>query len=118
MEYGNRGRREIRSEFSRKQRAGRRRTYFFDLRRTRADDFYLVLTESTRHFGRDGGMERHKIFIYKEDINRFLDNLQDTVDYLKDELMPDYDFDEFNRRKQEERESYEAENSYYDDEEE
>ncbi len=61
-------------------------------------------------------MERHKIFIYKEDINRFLDNLQDTVDYLKDELMPDYDFDEFNRKKQEERARYEQEN-YYDEEE-
>ena len=116
MENGNRGRREIRSEFSRKQRAGRRRTYFFDLRRTRADDYYLVLTESTRHFGRDGGMERHKIFIYKEDINRFLDNLQDTVDYLKDELMPDYDFDEFMRKKEAEREQYE-EDYYYEEEE-
>ena len=61
-------------------------------------------------------MERHKIFIYKEDINRFLDNLQDTVDYLKDELMPDYDFDEFMRKKEAEREQYE-EDYYYEEEE-
>lgn len=62
-------------------------------------------------------MERHKIFIYKEDINRFLDNLQDTVDYLKEELMPDYDFDEFMRKKEQaERERYEEE--YYFEEEE
>ncbi|MEL6628759.1 MAG: DUF3276 family protein [Bacteroidota bacterium] len=105
--YNRDRRRDVQSAFSRKQRAGRRRTYFFDLRRTRADDYYLVLTENTRNFGRDGGgMERHKIFIYKEDINRFLENLQDTVDYLKEELMPNYDFDEFERRMEEERAAY------------
>lgn len=54
-------------------------------------------------------MERHKIFIYKEDINRFLENLQDTVDYLKEELMPDYDFDEFERKMEEERAAYQEE---------
>jgi hypothetical protein len=85
------------SVFSRKVRAGKRRTYFFDVRRTKGDDFYVTLTESTRKF-EDGGYERHKIFLYKEDFNRFIESLQETIDHVKKELMPDYDYDEFTRR--------------------
>jgi hypothetical protein len=70
------------SVFSRKVRAGKRRTYFFDVRRTKGNDFYVTLTESTRKF-EDGGYERHKIFLYKEDFNRFLDSLQQTIDHVK-----------------------------------
>lgn len=77
--------------------AGKRRTYFFDVRQTKGDDFYLTLTESTRRFDGDG-YERHKIFLYKEDFNRFLSNLEEVVDYIKTELMPDYDYEEFDRR--------------------
>ncbi|KAA3626950.1 MAG: DUF3276 family protein [Bacteroidetes bacterium] len=88
------------SVFSRKVRAGKRRTYFFDVRRTKGNDFYVTLTESTRKF-EDGGYERHKIFLYKEDFNRFLDSLQETIDHVKNELMPDYDYDEFTRRQEE-----------------
>ena len=85
-------------------RAGKRRTYFFDVRRTKGDDFYITLTESTKKLNGDGH-ERHKIFLYKEDFNRFIDNLEDTINYVKEELMPDYDYDEFTRRHEE----YEAE---------
>lgn len=86
--------------YSRKIRAGKRRTYFFDVRKTKGEDFYLTLTESTRKFNGDG-YERHKIFLYKEDFNRFIDSLQEVVEHIKTELMPDYDYDEFTRRHEE-----------------
>ena len=96
MEYGS-DQKRFESVFSKKVRAGKRRTYFFDVRRTKGDDFYVTLTESTRKFD-DGGYERHKIFLYKEDFNRFLTSLTETIDHVKTELMPDYDYDEFTRR--------------------
>ena len=95
-----RNQRRFESVFSRKVRAGRRRTYFFDVRKTKGEDFYLTLTESTRRFNGDG-YERHKIFLYKEDFNRFLACLEETLDHIKTELMPDYDYDEFTRRHEE-----------------
>ncbi len=94
-------------------KAGRRRTYFFDVRQTKGDDFYLTLTESTKRFNGDG-YERHKIFLYKEDFNRFISNLEDVINYVKTELMPHYDYDEFSRR-QEEWEARQAEGHDYDD---
>ncbi len=95
-----RDQRRFESVYSRKIRAGKRRTYFFDVRRTKGEDFYLTLTESTRKFNGDG-YERHKIFLYKEDFNRFVNNLQEVIDYIKVELMPEYDYDEFTRRHEE-----------------
>ena len=92
-----RNQRRFESVFSKKVRAGKRRTYFFDVRRTKGDDFYLTLTESTKRFNGEG-YERHKIFLYKEDFNRFLDGLNETVNHIKTELMPDYDYDEYTRR--------------------
>lgn len=91
--------------FSKKVRAGKRRTYFIDVRRTKGEDYYLTLTESTRKFNGEG-YERHKVFLYKEDFNRFLDSLQEVIDYIKTDLMPDYDYDEFARRHEEEDEEY------------
>ena len=88
------------SVYSTKVRAGKRRTYFFDVRRTKGDDFYITLTESTKKFNGDG-YERHKIFLYKEDFNRFLDSLSEVIDHVKSDLMPDYDYDEFTRRQEE-----------------
>ena len=87
------------SVYSKKVRAGKRRTYFFDVRRTRGEDYYLTLTESTKRF--NGGYDRHKIFVYKEDFNRFVESLQEVVDHIKTELMPQYDYDEFARRQEE-----------------
>lgn len=98
------------SVYSKKVKAGRRRTYFFDVRQTKGDDFYLTLTESTKRFNGDG-YERHKIFLYKEDFNRFVSNLEDVINFVKTELMPHYDYDEFARR-QEEWEARQAENGY------
>ena len=88
------------SVYSNRVRAGKRRTYFFDVRRTKGDDFYLTLTESTRKSHGDG-YERHKIFLYKEDFNRFLGGLEDAINHVKQELLPDYDYDEFTRRHEE-----------------
>ena len=92
--------RRFESVFSHKVRAGKRRTYFFDVRKTKGEDYYITLTESTKRFNGDG-YERHKIFLYKEDFNRFVDGLEETIQHVKTELMPDYDYDEFTRRNQE-----------------
>ncbi|MBK7869793.1 MAG: DUF3276 family protein [Saprospiraceae bacterium] len=95
-----RNQRRFESVFSKKVRAGKRRTYFFDVRKTKGEDFYLTLTESTRKFNGEG-YERHKIFLYKEDFNRFIEGLEETINYIKTELMPDYDYDEYARRHEE-----------------
>lgn len=89
--------RRFESVYSNKVKAGRRRTYFFDVRTTKGNDYYLTITESKKRFEGEG-YERHKIFLYKEDFNRFLAGLEDTVNYVKEELMPDYDYDEYTRR--------------------
>ncbi|MBL7695723.1 MAG: DUF3276 family protein [Ferruginibacter sp.] len=83
------------SVYSKRIRAGKRRTYFFDVRETRGNDFYLTITESRKRFDSDG-YDRHKIFLYKEDFNKFIKGLNEAVDYVKTELMPDFDFDAFN----------------------
>jgi hypothetical protein len=104
--------RRFESVYSRKVRAGKRRTYFFDVRKTKGEDFYLTLTESTKKFNGDG-YERHKIFLYKEDFNRFISNLEDVIDHIKTELMPEYDYDEYTRRHEEyERRDQEEGNGY------
>ena len=88
------------SVYSTKIRAGKRRTYFFDVRKTKGDDFYITLTESTKKFN-DNGYTRHKIFLYKEDFNRFMEGLQGAIDYIKDDLLPEYDYEQFDRRQEE-----------------
>lgn len=83
------------SVYSKRIRAGKRRTYFFDVRATRSNDYYLTITESRKKFNEDG-YDRHKVFLYKEDFNKFLKALTEAVDYVKTELMPDFDFDAYN----------------------
>ncbi|MCW3126929.1 MAG: hypothetical protein JWO03_2587 [Bacteroidetes bacterium] len=78
--------------FSKKLRAGKRRTYFFDVRSTKQGDFFLTITESKKKFDSDG-YESHKIFLYKEDFKKFIEALNETLDHVKTELMPDYDYD-------------------------
>lgn len=85
----NKDREEI---YSNRVRAGKR-TYFFDVKSTRSNDYYLTITESKKRFKNDGfSYEKHKIFLYKEDLIKFKDALEDAVEYLKTELLPDYDF--------------------------
>lgn len=86
---------KIESIYSKRIRAGKRRTYFFDVRATRGNDYYLTITESRKRFD-DNGYDRHKVFLYKEDFNKFIKALNEAVDYVKTELMPDFDFDAFN----------------------
>ena len=86
---------KMESIYSKRIRAGKRRTYFFDVRATRGNDYYLTITESRKRFD-DNGYDRHKIFLYKEDFNKFIKALDESVTYVKTELMPDFDFDAFN----------------------
>jgi hypothetical protein len=81
--------------YSKRIRAGKRRTYFFDVRSTKGNDYYLTITESRKRFN-DDGYDRHKIFLYKEDFNKFVKALGEAVDFVKTDLMPDFDFDAFN----------------------
>jgi len=86
------GRDEI---YSAKVKAGKR-TYFFDVKSTRSNDYYLTITESKKRFKEDGfTYEKHKIFLYKEDFNKFLEALTNTVNHVKHELMPNIDFSQF-----------------------
>jgi hypothetical protein len=81
--------------FSTKVKAGKR-TYFFDVKSTRSNDYYLTITESKKRFKDDGfTYEKHKIFLYKEDFNKFLEALTNTVNHVKTELMPNVDFTQF-----------------------
>ncbi|TRX70742.1 DUF3276 family protein [Carboxylicivirga sp. M1479] len=70
--------------FSKAIRAGKR-TYFFDVKATRKNDYYLTITESKKRYDQDGKyhFEKHKIFLYKEDFEKFVDGLQETVGFIK-----------------------------------
>ena len=71
--------------FSQTVRAGKR-TYFFDVKTTRSDDYYLTITESKKRFNKEQGKfyyEKHKVFLYKEDFDKFSNGLQSVVDYIK-----------------------------------
>ena len=93
--YENNNERKIESVYSTRVRAGKRRTYFFDIRATRANDYFLTITESRKRFD-NNGYDRHKVFIYKEDFNKFIKAINEAIDFVKTELMPDFDFDAFN----------------------
>jgi hypothetical protein len=69
--------------FTKVVRAGKR-TYFFDVKATRKDDYYLTITESKKRVGKEGKVfyEKHKIFLYKEDFDKFRDGLYDAVSYI------------------------------------
>ena len=99
MAYEN-NERKMESVYSKRIKAGKRRTYFFDVRETRGSDYYLTITESRKRAD-DSGYDRHKIFLYKEDFNKFVKALGESVDYVKTDLMPDFDFDAFNHEYEE-----------------
>jgi len=83
--------------FSERVRAGKR-TYFFDIKATRSNDYYLTITESKRRYKEDGFVyEKHKIFLYKEDFEKFSNALINSIDHVKTELLPGVDFNDFNR---------------------
>jgi hypothetical protein len=93
-ENNEKGRDEIYSE---RVKAGKR-TYFFDVKATRSNDYYLTITESKRKPKDEGFFyEKHKIFLYKEDFNKFVEALNTTVNHVKEELLPEVDFNQFDR---------------------
>ena len=77
-DFENREREEV---FSKKVRAGKR-TYFFDVKATRSNDYYVTITESKKRL-EDGVFIKHKIFLYKEDFEKFAEGLKETVEYIK-----------------------------------
>jgi hypothetical protein len=77
-DFDNREREEV---YSKKVRAGKR-TYFFDVKATRSNDYYVTITESKKRL-EDGVFIKHKIFLYKEDFEKFAEGLKDTVEYIK-----------------------------------
>jgi len=97
--YENNNDRKIESVYSTRVRAGKRRTYFFDVRATRSNDYFLTITESRKRFD-NNGYDRHKVFIYKEDFNKFIKAINEAIDFVKTELMPDFDFDAFNHEEE------------------
>jgi hypothetical protein len=97
--YENNNDRKIESVYSTRVRAGKRRTYFFDVRATRSNDYFLTITESRKRFD-NNGYDRHKVFIYKEDFNKFIKAITEAIDFVKTELMPDFDFDAFNHEEE------------------
>jgi hypothetical protein len=70
-------------------RAGKR-TYFFDVKATRKDDYYLTITESKKRLGKEGKVfyEKHKIFLYKEDFEKFADGLKDAIGFIAEGKAP------------------------------
>lgn len=71
--------------YSKVVRAGKR-TYFFDVKATRRNDYYLTITESKKRFNRDGKFfyEKHKLFLYKEDFDKFADSLKEVIEYIRE----------------------------------
>jgi hypothetical protein len=76
------GREEIHSKAV---RAGKR-TYFFDVKATRRNDYYLTITESKKRFNRDGKFfyEKHKLFLYKEDFDKFSESLAEIIEFIRE----------------------------------
>lgn len=70
--------------FSKSIRAGKR-TYFFDVKSTKGNELYLTITESKKRFNRDGNyyFEKHKLFLYREDFEKFMEGINEVVDYIK-----------------------------------
>ena len=75
--------------FSKAVKAGKR-TYFFDVKSTRGNDYYLTITESKKRFGTDGKFtyEKHKIFLYKEDFEKFMEGLNESIEVIKENAPP------------------------------
>ena len=75
--------------FSKAVKAGKR-TYFFDVKSTRGNDYYLTITESKKRFGTDGKFtyEKHKIFLYKEDFEKFMEGLNESIEVIRQNAPP------------------------------
>jgi len=85
---------KLENVYSKKVRAGKKRTYFFDVKETRNNGYSLIITESRKRFD-DRGYDRSSVFIYPEDINKFAKALSEVIEHIKNEVIPDYNFEEF-----------------------
>ena len=76
--------------FSKPVRAGKR-TYFFDVKTTKGNDYYLTITESKKRIDKDGkfAYDKHKIFLYKEDFDKFSQGLEEIINYIRERLPDD-----------------------------
>ena len=93
LENKDRDREEI---FSRSVRAGKR-TYFFDVKATAGNEQYLTITESKRRFNNEQGKfiyEKHKLFLYREDFDKFFRGLNDTIEFIRTGKAPEMPFEE------------------------
>lgn len=74
--------------YSKPVRAGKR-TYFFDVKATKGNDYYLTITESKRRVEKDGhfAYDKHKIFLYKEDFEKFTEGLQEVIEYIRENCL-------------------------------
>ncbi|MDO4735985.1 MAG: DUF3276 family protein, partial [Bacteroidia bacterium] len=86
-DYDNAGAQERNGDdvYSKPVRAGKR-TYFFDVKATKSNDYYLTITESKRRIDKDGRFvyDKHKIFLYKEDFEKFSEGLEEVIKFIKD----------------------------------
>ncbi|WP_448519333.1 DUF3276 family protein [Rhodoflexus sp.] len=88
--------------YSQRIRAGKR-TYFFDIKSTRSNDYYITITESKKRVTPDGFVfDKHKIFLYKEDFFKFAEALNQAIEHIKTDLMPEVDFSQFEQTEIEE----------------
>ena len=77
--------------YTKKVRAGKR-TYYFDVRATRSgEDFFVTITESKRE---NGHHEKHKLFLFKEDFGDFVEALHEVIHHIREERLPEYDFED------------------------
>ncbi|HET6558119.1 MAG TPA: DUF3276 family protein [Prolixibacteraceae bacterium] len=105
--------------YSKAVRAGKR-TYFFDVKSTRRDEYYLTITESKKRFEQDGNFhfEKHKIFLYREDFEKFVDGLQEVISYIDQNQGEDYElgihseFDEERDKKEKNLEAVDSVKNY------
>lgn len=95
--------------FSKPVRAGRR-TYFFDVKATRNDDYFLTITESRKKQGKDGSFffDKHKIYLYKEDFQKFAEGLEEVVEYVK-KYKPEFFTEEQNNSEERQKTTENAE---------
>ena len=104
FERGRSQERNAEDVYSKPVRAGKR-TYFFDVKSTKGNnDFYLTITESKRRQERDGSFsfDKHKIFLYKEDFEKFQEGLQDAVKYIMHDLLHDAPIRQYPSREEQE----------------
>ena len=97
-------------------RAGKR-TYFFDVKATRKDDYYLTITESKKRLNKDGSpfYEKHKIFLYKEDFEKFISGLTDVISFTLGSVITNQPYAEIERAENDSLASVEYTNVDFED---